>query len=320
MNPTKKTTAIASGLERAESSIPLDSTIYPWSLSGLNPLPEDEWDQMLKFVNISGQEFEGMRSSVEVLLKHSQQFVIDNYQYLAEFPETAAILGWESGVDESHLADRRRFFAIWVARLLGLDFSHDLAKYLFMAGQYHAGHGPRQIHVPSVYVNGATSHTLAYFAKVLNQEKPADPGNVFALSGWGKVLGVHLQMMLSGYQSAIAIQEGSMVIRIRLFSKIRALLKRSEVRINLAPGSSIPDLLTRFFNYFPQLRTVALTVDWVSHTIDDSVGNPWTHVLAQYAPKPGWRILINGFDINYLPPQQRLLKPDDIVDIFPPGR
>ena len=100
MNPTKKTTAIASGLERAESSIPLDSTIYPWSLSGLNPLPEDEWDQMLKFVNISDQEFEGMRSSVEVLLKHSQQFVIDNYQYLAEFPETAAILGWESGVDE----------------------------------------------------------------------------------------------------------------------------------------------------------------------------------------------------------------------------
>lgn len=320
MNPTKKTTAIASGFVRTEFSTPLDSTFHPWHLSKLDPLPQDEWDHMLKFLNLSTDEISCMRSSVEVLLKHSQQFVVDNYQYLAEFPETAAILGWESGVDETHLADRRRFFAIWVARLLGMDFSHDLANYLFLAGQYHAGHGPRQIHVPSVYVNGATSHTLAYFGKVLNQEKPTDPGNVFALSGWGKVLGVHLQMMLSGYQSAMAIMDGSMEIKVRLFSKIRALLKRTAITIHLPPESTIIDLLTRFFNYFPQIRSVALDVDWDSHTIDDAVGNPWTHVTAHYTPKPGWRILINGFDMNYLPPDQRKLNPKDVIDIFPPGR
>lgn len=320
MNAKKKIAAKKSSISLVESSKPLDSTIYPWTLSGLNPLPEEEWYLMLKFLNINDQEFEGMRASVEALLKHSQQFVIDNYQYLAGFPETATILGWESGVDESHLADRRRFFAIWVARLLGMDFSADLANYLFVAGQYHAGHGPRQIHVPSIYVNGAISHTLSYFAKVLNIEKPTDPSNTGALSGWGKVLGMHLQMMLSGYQSATAIMDGTLEIRVRLFSKIRALLKRSEINIHLPPDSSITDLLTRFFNYYPQLRTVALQVEWVSHEIDDTLGNPWTHVKANYLPKPGWRVLINGFDINYLPQSKGKLQAGDIVDIFPPGR
>ncbi|MEZ4611776.1 MAG: hypothetical protein R2838_16305 [Caldilineaceae bacterium] len=49
------------------------------------------------------------------------------YDYLLHQPETAAILGWEKGADPAHLAERRRFFTIWLARLLGMDFSDDLA-------------------------------------------------------------------------------------------------------------------------------------------------------------------------------------------------
>mgnify|MGYP001274405219 CR=1 FL=1 len=298
----------------------LDSTIYPWSLSNLHPQPAEEWDQMFKFLHISEEEFAAMRATVEVLLKNSQQFVIDNYQYLAHFPETAAILGWESGVDEKHLEERRRFFAIWVARLLGQDFSHDLANYLFLAGQYHAGHGPRKTHVPALYVNGAVSHTLSYFAHVLSREIPAEPNNPIALAGWGKVLSVHLQLMLLGYHSAIAMMDGDLTIPVRLFSKIRAVLNRPDLIINVPSGSNITLLLTRFFDYFPQIREMALDVEWVSHETNDTIGNPWTHVTSQYLPKPGWRILINGLDINYLPPEKRVLNSGDSVDIFPPGR
>jgi len=303
-----------------KSHPPLDSTIYPWSLSTLQPLPAEEWDQMIKYMNISDVEFAAMRATVEVLLKHSQQFVIDNYQYLADFPETAAILGWESGVDEKHLEERRRFFAIWVARLLGQDFSHDLADYLFLAGQYHAGHGPRKTHVPSLYVNGAVSHTLSYFGHVLYREIPAEPNNPIALAGWGKVLSVHLQLMLSGYHSAITLMDGDLAVPVRLFSKIRAVLNRSNLTIHVPAGSNINLLLTRFFNYFPKIREMALDVEWSSHETNDAVGNPWMHVTRQYLPKPGWRILINGFDLNYLTPEKRVLNSGDSVDIFPPGR
>lgn len=32
-----------------------------------------------------------------------------------------------NGADPTHLAERRRFFTVWLARLLGMDFSNDLA-------------------------------------------------------------------------------------------------------------------------------------------------------------------------------------------------
>ena len=77
--------------------------------------------------------------------------MVETYDYLLRHHETAVVLGWERGADQQHLSERRRFFSVWLARVIGLDLSDDLARYLFRAGQYHAGHGPRQTHVPPVF-------------------------------------------------------------------------------------------------------------------------------------------------------------------------
>ena len=45
---------------------------------------------------------------------------------------------------------------------------------LFRAGQLHAAHGPRQAHVPEVYVTGAISLVNAAFARFLHEEMPGD--------------------------------------------------------------------------------------------------------------------------------------------------
>lgn len=293
---------------------------YPWVIDQLSPMPAEEWDRMLAFLNVSREEKAAMRAGIEPLLKHSQEFVVNNYQYLAEFPDTAAILGWESGVDQTHLAERRQFFAVWVARLLGLDLSHEFAEYLFRAGQKHAGHGPRQIHVPPLYVTGAVSHTISWFAGVLSQERSGAVDNLLALAGWQKMLSLHLHLMLIGYQSAIEYTSGDLAIPVAFYSKMRALLNIDKTEIHLCDQSPMTVLLTKFFNYYPQARSLALESDWVSEDVDDSRGNPWTHVNSVFKARDGWRVLLNGEDILYLVPQNRILKQGDRVEIFPPGR
>ena len=102
--------------------------------------PFDEWQRMLRFVNLKDDERGEMARTVEALLLRANEMVVQTYDYLRSFPETAEILGWETGVDEEHLEERRRFFTIWLSRTLGLDTSEEFARYLFRAGQYHAGH------------------------------------------------------------------------------------------------------------------------------------------------------------------------------------
>ncbi|MBK8048983.1 MAG: hypothetical protein IPK16_18825 [Anaerolineales bacterium] len=113
-----------------------------WQIDGLSPLPEEEWQRMRAFLAISEPEMGAMLASVEALFKRGHELVVGTYNYLLQNAETAAILGWESGADPAHLSERRRFFTVWLARLLGMDFSTDLAHYLFRAGKFHAAHGP----------------------------------------------------------------------------------------------------------------------------------------------------------------------------------
>src|SRR5512139_2516861 len=117
-----------------------------WVLNRLDPTPEDEWDRLREFLSLGNEDIQSMLATVEVLFKRGIELVIGNYEYLLKNHETAAILGWEQGADPEHLAERRRFFTVWLARTLGMDLSHDFALYLFRAGQYHAGHGKRHIH------------------------------------------------------------------------------------------------------------------------------------------------------------------------------
>ncbi|MCX8025626.1 MAG: protoglobin domain-containing protein, partial [Thermanaerothrix sp.] len=291
-----------------------------WELRGLDPLPEETWDHLKAFLHLDESDIQAMLETVEPLLEHAHSLVVENYAYLEAFPETAALLGWSGGADPAHLAERRRFFTVWLARTLGLDFSHDFASYLFRAGQMHAGHGKRRIHIPSLYVTGAIGLMTAALARVLEQTQIDANLRLRALAGWNKVFILHLQMMLRGYQSALALGEGDVEINVTLYGRMRALIGREVITIKIFSGQTVLDILCKFFNYFPYVRSEALESQWETRYHEDARGNPWMDVEKVYRPRSGWRVLRNGRDITYLEREQWRLVGGDEVAIFPPGR
>ncbi|MDQ1301311.1 MAG: hypothetical protein QG637_1232, partial [Chloroflexota bacterium] len=160
-------------------------------LNGLSATPEEEWRHLRHYVNLGRDDLDAMTQTVEILMRHGTEFVASAYDYLLHFPETAALLGWEQGADPAHLAERRRFFTIWLGRVIGLDLSDDLARYLFMAGKYHAAHGPRRVHIPEIYITGAISLAQASFAGYLAAEMTDVAALARALTGWNKMLTMH---------------------------------------------------------------------------------------------------------------------------------
>lgn len=293
-----------------------------WEISGLTPTPEESWQRMREFLGLSRPEREAMLETVEVLFRRGHELVVGTYDYLLQDSETAAILGWERGADPEHLAERRRFFTVWLARTLGLDFSQDLARYLYRAGQIHAGHGPRQIHVPEMYVTASVSLVQAAFARFLAEELPGAACVPLALAGWHKVLSLHLQLMIEGYRSACALDNGDFGVTVSLFGRMRPLTGRHHLTIHLAEGEGrqMAALLRKFFNYFPQARAEVFEQGWVGGERDDASGTPWFVAHPIYTVKPMWRVLLNGRDLSYLGGPTAPISPGDEVSIFPPGR
>lgn len=292
----------------------------PWELSGLTPSPEEEWQRLRAFLSLSRAERAAMVETVETLFKRGHELVVDTYDYLLRNPETAAILGWEREPDLEHLAERRSFFTIWLARTLGLDFSDSLARYLFRAGQIHAGHGPRQIHVPEVYVTGSISLVNAAFARFLSEEMPGAAAVPTALSGWNKVLTMHLHMMLFGYHSAQALDSGDFPVNVSLFGKMRTLTNHQKLQIHLPNGATMETALHKFFNYFPQTRAEVFNINWLGGERDDASGTPWFVAHKVYTVNPMWRVLLNGRDVSYIGGPAVAVSPGDEISIFPPGR
>lgn len=291
-----------------------------WTLSGLTPTPEEEWRRMREFLNLSQADIGAMLETVEVLLKRGHELVVGNYDYLLQNHETAAILGWERGADPEHLAERRRFFTVWLARLLGLDFSEDLARYLFRAGQLHAAHGPRRTHVPEVYVTGAISLVNATFARFLSEEMPGAAVVPLALAGWNKVLSMHLHMMSLGYHAARALDQGDFSLDVGLFGRMRTVTGRQKLTIQLPARAQMETALRKFFNYFPQARAEVFDINWHGDERLDATGTPWFTAEKVYQVKPMWRVLLNGKDLSYIGGPQVSVSEGDSISIFPPGR
>lgn len=291
-----------------------------WSLPELEQTPVDEWDRMRRFVGINPVEREAMLNSVPILFRRGYELVVANYDYLLANPDTAQVLGWENGVDLAHLEERRRFLTVWLARLLGMDFSHDLAMYLFKAGQMHAGYGPRHVHIPSVYVTGAASLMSAAFARLLNEEAAGQGWVAEAVAGWGKVLAMHLHMMLLGYEAARRLSEGSMPVKVTFYGRMRAVTGAAEITVGAYAGIPVTMVLKKLFEFYPQAREEALDIAWTPGEHLDAFGNPWMTVHGLYLPKPGWRVLLNGRDLTYLDDAQRIINAGDSIQVFPPGR
>jgi len=291
-----------------------------WELTGLDPSPEEEWQRLREFLNLDRADIEAMLETVEPLFERGQELVIGNYDYLLHHHETAANLGWERGVDPEHLVERRRFFTIWLARTLGLDFSDDFARYLFHAGQLHAGHGPRQTHVPELYVTGAISLVNATFARFLSEEMPGAAVVPQALAGWNKLLSLHLHMMLSGYRTARALDSGDFAVNVSLFGRMRTVTGRQQLKISLPEGARIETALNKFFNYFPQARQDVFDLEWLGGERVDASGTPWFIAEKSYRIKPMWRVLLNGKDLSYIGGPGLQVTASDEISIFPPGR
>ncbi len=286
-------------------------------LHDLIPEPVQEWQRMLHFVGLNRDDRQAMAGTVETLLHHAPELVIGTYDYLLSVPETAVILGWESGADEAHLAERRRFFAVWLSRTLGIDTSDEFAQYLFRAGKFHAGHGPRHIHTPPVYVTGSIGLVQAAFARYMQQASL--PGHIIApaMAGWSKYLNVQLHLMLTGYQAARDLDQGIVPVKLTFFGRMRTIVGEQKMSAHVEAGATAGDLLRKFFNYHPQARAAALERVWHTEEETDSL---WLEPIPVYKPQWGWRVLRNGRDLSYNGGFTTQLNAHDTIAIFPPGR
>lgn len=291
-----------------------------WQITGLDPLPEEEWQRILTFLNLTQVERSAMLATVEVLFRRGYELVVGTYDALLQNPDTAAILGWEHDADPAHLSERRRFFTIWLARLLALDTSSELAHYLFRAGKYHAGHGPRRTHVPPLYVTGSISLVNATFARFLTEAMAGDPVVPVALAGWNKLLTAHLHLMHMGYQAALPLDSGDFRVNVALFGKMRDLMGVQAVPLQLANGAPMAQPLRKLFNYFPAARAEVFDLAWQAGEQIDHRGTPWFTPQKVYQIKPMWRVLLNGRDISYLDGADTIVHDRDEIQIFPPGR
>ncbi len=291
-----------------------------WRITGLDPTPEEEWRRILGFVAITSAERSGMMASLETLFRRGHELVVATYDALLQNPETAAILGWESDADPQHLAERRRFFTLWLARLIGQDTSNELARYLFRAGKLHAAHGPRRTHVPPVFVTGSVSLVHSAFARFLHEEMPGDAEIPSALSGWNKLLSAHLHLMQQGYQAAIALDSGDFPVEVSIFGKLRSVTGDHERVVRLPEGARMQLAMRRLFNYYPAARTEVFDVEWLDGERIDHTGTPWFEAERAYRIKPTWRVLLNGKDVTYLDGVDTHVHDGDAIHVFPPGR
>lgn len=286
-------------------------------LERLAPEPREEWHRMLRFVGWNDAEVLAASRSVETLLQRGHELVVSTYDYLTRVPETAAILGWETGVDDTHLEERRRFFTIWLARTLGLDTSDEFAVYLFRAGKYHAGHGPRRIHTPPAYVTGSIGLVEAAFLRYMADARL--PGDVMApaMTAWSKYLSVQLNQMHLGYRIGRDMERGPLRVPITVFGRLRPLVGHERAEVRASAGANVADILRKFFNYYPQVRAEALDRVWRSEEKTDSL---WIDVEPSYVPRDGWRVLLNGRDVRYGGGFDAPIQEGDEIALFPPGR
>jgi molybdopterin converting factor small subunit len=284
----------------------------------LLPSPEDRWREMLRFVGWNEETRRAAARSVEILFRRGHELVVQTYDYLRSVPETAAILGWEENVDESHLEERRRFFTVWLARTLGMDTSDEFACYLFRAGKYHAGHGPRHIHTPPQYIIASIGLVQASFARFMAEAGMEAQALAAAAAAWSKYLSVQLDMMLMGYEVARESEHGDFPVQVKVFGRLRSIVGGDGITLRVDRGSTVAEALRKFFNYFPQARREALQPIWRSQEKKDSL---WVEVYPAYVPRPAWRVLLNGRDLAYAGGfYNNHLQEEDVLALFPPGR
>jgi molybdopterin converting factor small subunit len=131
---------------------------------------------------------------------------------------------------------------------------------------------------------------------------------------------MHLQMMLSGYHSALALDSGDFGVQVSLFGRMRTVTGRQELTMYLSDGARMETALRKFFDYFPQARPEVFELNWIGGERIDASGTPWFVANKVYKVKPMWRVLLNGKDLSYIGGPPVSVAEGDTISVFPPGR
>jgi hypothetical protein len=258
-----------------------------------------------------------MRQTVDVLLQRGYELVVGTYDHLQRVPETAEILGWQQGEDQAHLAERRRFFTIWLARTISTDLGADFANYLFRAGQIHGAHGPRQIHTPAMWVMGSMGLILGAFADFIQSAHTDVTVVAPALAGWNKYLMLQLNQMHAGYETALALDRGAHAVEIKAYAMVRVEWGREKLVAHYSPGDQVVDVLRKVLDYSPGLRDVMFEKQWHGQDREQDL---WMTVSLVYTLNPGWRVQLNGKNLQFHGGFQTVLEPGDKLELVSPGR
>jgi molybdopterin converting factor small subunit len=157
----------------------------------------------------------------------------------------------------------------------------------------------------------------AGFADVLaTAGLPADV-TARALGAWSRYLSVQLDLLLSGYRAASAITEGEATIRCTAYGRLRHLWREPSVHVATASGDTLADVLRKLFGAYPEVRAEVLDRVWEEREPEKALGPV---VVPAYAPRQGWRLLLNGKDARYNGGLQQPVAHGDMVSLFPPGR
>lgn len=300
-----------------EEKTTMNGQVHDLTLRDLPPAPGDLWQKMMGFSGPAAEERAAMVQTVDVLFQRGYELVVATYDHLRNVPDTAEILGWEHGVDEAHLAERRRFLTIWLARTISMDFGTDFAGYLYHAGRVHAAHGPRRIHTPPMWVTGSMGLVLGAFAGFIKDAHPDTAVSAPALAGWNKYLMMQLNQMNTGYSAALALHDGEERIDIKAYGLARLKWGRDAITAYYRQGETVSGLLARLVTYAPALREMMFEQAWHA---EDSDKDLWMRVVPVYALRGNWRVLLNGKDLRYHGGFGTELTPGDVLDLFPPGR
>ncbi|GAB4327496.1 MAG: hypothetical protein Kow00117_14370 [Phototrophicales bacterium] len=287
------------------------------AVRGVCPTPADTWETLLRFCSISQQEQGAMYQTVDTLFQRGYELVVATYDHLQHFPETAEILGWQKGADEAHLAERRRFFTVWLARTLSMDFGTQFGDYLFYVGKVHAAHGKRQIEIPSMWITGSVGLIVSTFAQFIRDAGHDADQTAFALSGWNKYLLTQLNQMHFGYEMGKSVNQGKHQMTIKAYAMVRHHWGIDQLHIRFDDGETVADILRKLLNVEPKLRTVMFDEAWESIDHPDDL---WMHVQRIYKLRSGWRVQLNGKNLTFHGGFHQLVAPDDEITLFSPGR
>lgn len=75
--------------------------------------------------------------------------------------------------------------------------------------------------------------------------------------------------------------------------------------------------MRKIVSYYPLIRDEALDCEWEARMPGESL---WEEDVPVYVPRRGWRVLLNGRDVQYERGFAMCVADGDVVALFPPGR